>query len=141
MPINWTRVVLGGLVAGLILNAGEAALHAGVLGDAGRAFYTELGRPLPADPIYLISVIALTFAQGIAAVGVYAGFRPRCGPGPRTALCAGLTMWFFSAVYAAVYLYAGFPGLLPGSLVWTPVVWALFEYPLATLAGAALYKE
>ena len=141
MPINWKRVVLGGLVAGLIMNAGEAALHGGLLADAGRAMYQELGRPLPADPMYLVSLILLTFAQGIVAVGLYAGLRPRGGPGPKTALCAGLSRWFLSAVYAAVYLHAGFPTLVPAAVVWTPVLWALVEFPLATLAGAALYRE
>jgi hypothetical protein len=141
MPINRRRVIVGGLVTGLLLNMGEAALHAGVLSSASRAMYAALGRTEPADPMYLVWLVALTFAQGIAALWLYAAIRPRFGPGPKTALCAGLAVWFFSAVYAAVYIYAGFPGLVPGTLVWTPVVWGLVQFPLATLAGAALYRE
>jgi hypothetical protein len=50
---------------------------------------------------------------------------------------AGLVVWFSSSVYAAAYLRSGFPEILPHNLVWVPVAWQLFEYPLAALAGAA----
>jgi hypothetical protein len=139
--IRWGRVIAGGLVAGLIMNVGEAILHGGLLAGATQEAYRALARPVVEDPANLASLIVLTFAQGIAAVWLYAAIRPRFGPGPGTALGAGLVVWFFSAVYAAVYLHAGFAGLLPPSLVWLPVAWALVEFPLATLAGAALYRE
>jgi hypothetical protein len=139
--IKWGRVVGGGLLAGLIMNVGEAVLHGALLARAGTEAYLALGRTVPADPVYLASLVVLTFAQGILAVWLYAAIRPRYGPGPAAALRAGLTVWFFSAVYAAVYLHSGLPGLLPAKVVWPPVAWDLFEFPLATLAGAAIYKE
>ena len=39
--INWTRVLLGGLVAGVVMNAGEAALHGGLLGAEGQALLAK----------------------------------------------------------------------------------------------------
>jgi hypothetical protein len=139
--IGWGRVIAGGLLAGLIMNVGEAILHGALLARAGTEAYLALGRTVPADPIYLASLIALTFAQGVAAVWLYAAIRPRYGPGPGTALRAGLAVWFFSAVYAALYLHSGFAGIFPPGVVWPPVAWELVEFPLATLAGAAVYKE
>ena len=139
--INWGRVIGGGLLAGLTLNAGEAGLHGGVLGQAAAKAYQALGRQAPQDASYLTMLIVMTFVQGILAMWLYAAIRPRFGPGPKTAICAGLTVWFFSSVYAAVYLHSGFPGLLPANLVWLPVAWQLVEFPLAALAGAAVYKE
>jgi hypothetical protein len=121
------RVLGGGLLAGLLMNLGEAALHAGVL-----------GKPAPKD---LWMLIALTLAQGVAMVWLYAAIRPRFGPGPKTAICAGLAVWFFSAVHAAVYLYAGFEGMAPDNVVWLPVAWGFVQFPLAALAGAWLYRE
>jgi len=50
-------------------------------------------------------------------------------------------VWFFSAVYAALYLHSGFAGIFPPGVVWTPVAWELVEFPLAALAGAAVYEE
>ena len=139
--IKWGRVVAGGLLAGLIMNVGEAILHGALLARAGTEAYLALGRTVPADPANLASLIVLTFVQGIAAVWLYAAIRPRYGPGPGTAIRAGLTVWFFSAVYAGVYLHAGFAGIFPSNVVWPPVGWELVEFPLATLAGAAIYKE
>jgi hypothetical protein len=43
--------------------------------------------------------------------------------------------------YAAGYLHAGFAGILPARVVWPPVAWELVEFPLATWAGAAIYKD
>ena len=139
--IKWGRVVAGGLLAGLIMNVGEAILHGALLARAGTEAYLALGRTVPADPAYLASLVVLTFAQGIAAVWLYAAIRPRYGPGARTALRAGLAVWFCSAVYAAVYLHSGFAGVFPANVVWPPVAWELVEFPLATLAGAAIYRE
>ena len=139
--INRTRVLLGGLLAGLILNVGEAALHAGVLAQATEDAYKALNRTIPGDPISLASLVVMTFAQGILAVWLYAAIRPRRGPGPKAAICAGLAVWFFSAFYAAVYLRAGFAGIFPDGVIGIPVAWELVEFPLATLAGAAVYKE
>jgi len=139
--IRWGRVVAGGLLAGLITNVGEAVLRGALLARAGTEAYLALGRTVTADPVYLASLIALTFAQGVAAVWLYAAIRPRYGPGPGTALRAGLAVWFFSAVYAALYLHSGFPRIFPGNVVWPPVAWELLEFPLAALAGAAVYQE
>jgi hypothetical protein len=139
--IKWGRVVGGGLLAGLIMNVGEAILHGALLARAGTEAYLALGRTVPGHPVYLPSLVALTFAQAVAAVWLYAAIRPRYGPGPGTALRAGLTVWFFSGVYAALYLHSGFPGIFPANVVWPPVAWELVEFPLATLAGAAAHKE
>jgi hypothetical protein len=139
--INMGRVIGGGMLAGLIMNIGEAALHVGVLGQATQDAYKDLGKVAVEDPMNLTLLILLTFAQGILAVWLYAAIRPRFGAGPSTAICAGLVVWFFSAVYAGVYLHAGFAGIFPTNIVWIPVGWALVEFPLATLAGAWLYKE
>ncbi len=139
--INLGRVILGGLLAGVILNVGEAALHGGILAEEARAALTALKPGFQEHPMYMAMLVALTFVQGVMAVWLYAAIRPRFGPGPKTAVCAGLLVWFFSAVYAAVYLHAGTAELFPAKIVWLPVGWELVEFPLATVAGAWLYKE
>ena len=35
--MNWGRVIGGGIVAGVVMNASRAALHGGVLGGDGEA--------------------------------------------------------------------------------------------------------
>ena len=45
--INWTRVLLGGLLAGTVMNAGEAALHAGLLGADAQMLCDRYQTPQP----------------------------------------------------------------------------------------------
>lgn len=139
--INWGRVIGGGLLAGLVMNISEAVLHGAVLGSDGVQLYKSLGIAFTPQPVHLISVIAMTFAIGIATVWLYAAIRPRYGAGPKTALCAGLAVWLFVHLWSGVYLAAGFPGLVTPKLAWLPVVWGFFEAPIGALAGAWLYKE
>ncbi|HJS73658.1 MAG TPA: hypothetical protein VJ921_05180 [Vicinamibacteria bacterium] len=108
--INTGRVILGGLVAGLAMNASEAFLHAGVLGADGAKLvedWKRLGLEMDVRPSLLFWLIGITFVLGILAVWTYAAIRPRFGPGPKTALCAGLAVWAMSYLYAGVYVYAG----------------------------------
>jgi hypothetical protein len=141
--INMGRVILGGLVAGLVMNASEAFLHAGVLGEDGAKLvedWKRLGLELDIRPSLLFWLIGITFVLGILAVWTYAAIRPRFGPGPRTALCAGLAVWAMSYLYAAVYIDAGIV-VWPPKLTWLPVAWGLVEIPVATLLGAWVYRE
>lgn len=140
-PIRIGRLLIAGLVAGLVLNIGEAALHAGILGDATTAAYTALNRTIVPNPINLASLIVVTFTQGIVMAWLYATVRPRFGSRFAAAACVGLTAWLLSSLYSAVYLQSGLPGIFPAYIVWVPVAWELIQYPLAALAGAAVYRE
>ena len=135
------RLLMAGLVAGLIMNIGEAALHAGVLAEATTAAYAALNRTVVPDAMNLVLLIVLTFGQGVLMAWLYAAIRVRFGSRFTAAACVGLAAWFLSSVYSAVYLHAGLPGLFPHNIVWVPVAWQLLEYPLATLAAAAIYRE
>lgn len=139
--INTGRVLLGGLVAGLVMNISEAALHGGVLGQDAAALFRSYQVPDSPNPIYLISLIGITFVVGIAAVWLYAAIRPRFGSGPKTAVIAGLAVWVLTHLWSGFYLGAGFAGLITPKLAWLPVAWGLVEAPVGTLAGAWLYKE
>jgi hypothetical protein len=141
--INTGRVILGGLVAGLVMNASEAFLHAGVLAADGAKLledWKRLGLEMDIRPSLLFWLIGITFLLGILAVWTYAAIRPRFGPGPRTALYAGLAVWAMSYLYAGVYIDAGIV-VYPAKLTWLPVAWGLVEIPLATLLGAWVYRE
>ena len=139
--INWGRVLLGGLLAGLVMNVSEAALHGGMLGADSLALFRQYGVPDTPQPIYLISLIVMTFVLGIASVWLYAAIRPRFRPGAATAVCAGLAVWVIAHLWSGIYLWAGFAGLIPAKLALLPVAWGLVEAPLGTVAGAWLYKE
>ena len=141
--INTARVLVGGLVAGLVMNVSEAILHAGVLGADGAKLledWKRLGLEIDVRPSLLFWLVGITFVLGILAVWTYAAIRPRFGAGPKTALCAGLAVWAMSYLYAGVYIDAGIV-VVPPKLTWLPVAWGLVEIPVATLLGAWVYKE
>jgi len=136
--INVGRVLLGGLVAGLILNVGEWALNGVVLHQQHQEFLKRCGFPEP-GPKFLVIVVAITFVLGIVMVLGYAAIRPRFGPGPKTAIIASLFAWFGAVVLGNI-IFAGL-GMEPPNILAMVLGWELVEYVLATLVGAALYKE
>ena len=136
--INFGRVLLGGLVAGAILSVGEWLLNTKVLATQMGEFFKRCGFPMPGMN-FMVIAFAITFVLGIVLVLGYAAIRPRFGPGPKTAIIAGLFAWFGVIVYQNV-IGAGL-GMEPANLVAIVLGWELVEYLLAALVGAALYKE
>ena len=136
--IDVGRVLLGGLLSGLIINLGEFLLNEPILGERWKEAMESLNRPEPGGSAMLVFVVA-GFLLGIAAVWVYAAIRPRFGPGPKTAIYAGLVVWFFCYFYVSLTLLP--MGFFPTGLLLIGTVWGLFEIPIATLAGAWLYRE
>jgi len=136
--VNFGRVILGGLLAGLVLNVGDYLLHVPVLGDQWKSVMTSLGLPEP-EPGKIVWFVVMDFILGISLVWLYAAIRPRFGAGPRTALAAGLAVWFF--IWLWCFGSTMVMGLYPAKLVMLTILWGLFEVPIATISGAWLYKE
>jgi hypothetical protein len=136
--INLGRVLLGGLVAGVVLNIGEFLLNSIILGKAMEEDFRRLNLPMPGTN-FIIRAVGITFLLGIAIVYLYAAIRPRFGSGVKTAICAGLIAWFFVYLYAG-YIYSAM-GVVSTNLFLIGLVWGVFEYALGAIAGAWLYKE
>ena len=137
--INLGRVVVGGLLAGVVLNVFEFVLNEPILGDQWTAAMESLNRLAPSGAGAMMGYVVWNFLLGIALVWFYAAVRPRFGPGPKTAVITGLAVWF-------IIWFLGFGGTLlsdmfPSSLVVITLIWEFFEVPIATLAGAWLYRE
>lgn len=136
--MNYKRVILGGLLAGLVLNLGEGVLHGMVIADASAAAMTALGKDINGTALGMSLLVLVTFAQGLVGVALWAAMRERT---KARAVAVGCGVWLLSGVYSAIYFYAGYPNLLPDAIVWQPVAWELVQYPLAMVAGAAVYRE
>lgn len=136
--INMGRVVLGGLLAGLLINIGEFILNMPILGNQWNEAMKALNRPsMDSEPPTFF--ILLGFALGLLTVYVYAAIRPRYGAGPLTAICAGLIIWALASLYGTAAMLP--MNLFPRKLIFIACVWAFFEIPIAALAGAWIYKE
>ena len=137
--INWNRVLLGGIVAGLIIDTIQWLLHGVVFGSQWRQVMQDLGRPLQETNGRIIFYVALGLVYGILAVWAYASVRPRYGAGPRTALYAGLGVWLLGYFLPTLTWIP--MGLFPGRLVIITVSVGLAEILAATVVGAWLYQE
>jgi hypothetical protein len=139
--INWGRVFLGGLVAGIVINLSETLLNAVVF----KTDMEEALRALGKDPAATMTGSAMAvwilwgFLAGLAAVWLYAAIRPRYGAGPRTAVIAGVGAWFLAGFLSNLAMMN--MGLFPRRLILIGLVWGLVEVVIATVAGARLYKE
>jgi hypothetical protein len=132
------RVIAGGLVAGLIVNVGEAILNVPLLGAQMEEALQARNVP-PAGAGAIGYFVVMCFLLGIAIVWTYAAVRPRLGPGPRTAVIVGLLAWFMTLVWSGGTQVA--LGLMPLNLTILGLAWGLGEIVIASLAGAKLYRE
>lgn len=136
--INMGRVIVGGLVAGFVIDVGETVLNMFLIGKQWDDVMAALHVP-KIGPNAIVIFMALGLLLGILLIWVYAAIRPRFGAGPNTAIYAGLIVW------ALVYLYVSLGwmpmGIFPNKLLWISIVWGLFEVPIGAVAGAYFYKE
>jgi len=136
--INLGRVILGGLLAGLVVNIGEAILNMVVIKEQVDAAMLALNVPAVGSQA-ITGLVTLGFALGIAMVWVYAAIRTRFGPGVPTAVVAGVMVWFLSYAYPSASMVI--MGIFPANLTVIATVWGLAEVVLASIAGASVYSE
>lgn len=135
--LNFSRVALGGILAGIVINISEYLRYDIVMRGEFEAGLRALGKGLPQGGAVTAIWTLWGFALGIAAVWLYAAIRPRYGPGAFTAVRAGVAVWFFTSLLAVIAMRA--MGLFDVSVV--ALGWTLVECLVATLAGAWLYRE
>lgn len=139
--INWGRVFLGGLLAGVVIDIGEYLFHVVLFKDQ----VAEMMRAMGKDPASVMSGNAIViwnilgFLAGIGAVWGYAAIRPRFGAGAKTAMIAGVAVWYFSRFLGAIGEMN--MGMASQKMITTGLVWGLVEIVIATIAGAWAYKE
>ena len=134
-PMNWGRIVWGGLVAGVIVNLFEYGGHRVYFDDAWTAAFRVLGK----SPAGWSTFIPANFLVGILMVWLYARIRPRYGRGPKTALRSGLSIW---VVFWVIPLMAIVPmELFPTSLLVMAIGLGLLDANQAVLVGAWLYQK
>jgi hypothetical protein len=136
--INWSKVITGGLVAGIVINVSETILNMGVVGPQMEALLASMNRP-PVGGAAIAYFVLWGFAVGVLMVWLYAAIRPRYGPGPKTAVCAALVVWFLAYFSSSTGMAA--MGLMPAGLMLIGLVWGLVELILAALVGARMYQE
>ena len=138
--INTGRLILGGIVAGILVNISETVLNAVVLKDKWAAAMQALGKPMTAmNPSAMVVWIIWGFVYGLLCVWLYTAIRPRFGPGAGTAAKAGFVAWLLAGLLSSVGMAN--MGIVPSNLLVISCVWTLVESIIVTIVGAWIYKE
>lgn len=137
--INFGRVVLGGVVAGIVLDVLGYLVDGMLLRPRWADGMANLGRP---DFItsQIVGFNILGIVAGIALIWLYAAIRPRYGAGPRTAIHAAIWFWIIGYLIPNLGIM-WVAHLFPHHLTVYTTAGNLVEIIAAALVGAAVYKE
>ena len=141
MAINNSKVVVGGLVSGLVMNVVGFVVNGYLLGPRMQAEMLAVAPTLAGKGMSggtIAARVVTQFVVGILLVWIYAAIRPRFGPGMGTAIKAGLVVWAFGFLFYLDWLYVDL--MTPGTYAIISVV-QLVNVLLAAWAGCKLYTE
>lgn len=140
MAMNTGKVVVGGLVAGLVYNIGDFVINTMLLAADNAAFLTRLGIDPAAMESFagMLPWIVIDFLFGLLVVWTYAAIRPRFGPGVSTAIIAGLIPFL-----AVTLILGGFTsmGVFTTTMFIKGTAASLVNTLVGAVAGAAMYTE
>jgi hypothetical protein len=138
--INWSRLIIGGLVAAIIMFVTDGFFHEKVAKADWQAVYAGLRAVEPsAHSVSLVYFAIFELGRGMISLLLYATMRTHFGAGPKTAVLAAIAGWIaFSLTGPAQFIPLGFFS----TALWLKVgVFHLITSIIATLAGAAIYKD
>lgn len=136
--INVGRVILGGLVAGVVANGLDYVINRFLLSNEANEMVQRLNLKADQAEGSWLTWLVVDFIYGLLLVFTYAAMRPRFGPGPKTAtIVAGCYWAAFTAVFAGltamgIYTPAGFI---------KTAAFSIASSLIPALVGASLYKE
>jgi hypothetical protein len=138
--INWSRLLLGGVIATIICFLTDGLLHELILGEDWKAVYSRLHATLPEEHAsHMVYFVIFELGRGFLMVFIYVLMRGRFAPGPMTAVLAGVIGWWaYCLTGPAQFIPLGFFStelwLKAGAL-------QLVASVIAAVAGAAVYKD
>jgi hypothetical protein len=136
--IDTKRWLLGGLAAGVLIWLIEGLASMLYMEDMKAAMEPHgLSMEMTAGAFAIASIVSLL--AGLTIVFIYAMARARLGPGPRTAVVAGVAFFLGSTLVSI--LGWSMLGLFPARMLVTWAVVGLVEVVLAALLGGYIYKE
>ena len=140
MAINTGKVIVGGVVGGIVANVIDFVSQQFILQGMEAAAMTKLNPALAKPPAgsQVAGFIVLDFVWIIANVWIYAAIRTRFGPGPKTAAYAGIVSWVIGSTVAGFFCILGLFGwdiYIASGLV------ALVNSIISTIVGARFYSE
>ena len=141
MAINTQKVVVGGIVAGVVMIVIDFISNMFILGARMKA-ESDAFKPGLADQMMqgpaIITNVVMTLILGIALVWTYAAIRPRFGPGLKTATYVAALFWLLASIFYSGYMHMG---MMSAGLWWSFAFVGLVNFLLSAWAGARVYSE
>ncbi len=139
--MNRQKIVIAGLVAGLVLNVLDFVSYSYIVGaqlaSAMDAVNPSLSAAMSTSRAMATSIV-IDFLMGIALVWLYAAMRPRYGAGPRNALMSAFFVWLISAFAFSMFHTMGMMGMH----LWLLMACIAFvNLAIGALVGGRLYSE
>ena len=141
MAINTSKVVVGGLAAGVVANIIGFVGFGMLLGPRMQAEMVAVAPVLEGrgmDGASIAVNVIVQFVIGILLVWLYAAMRPRFGPGMKTAVYAALVVWLCGFLF---HLDWHLVGLMSHTMYVMASVVALVQLIPSAAIGGMIYKE
>lgn len=140
--MNTGRILLGGLLAGLVIVAVNVAAQAALGGrleqETNAWMPGAAARMQPDGAGIMVIGMAMKIAIGVVLVWLYAAARPRLGVGQAAAVPVAIAAWVLGAIF-----FSDFP--LTGMMSWATYLgleaFQLAAFVAAALTGAWAYRE
>jgi hypothetical protein len=139
--MNSTRIILGGILAGIILFVGASVTNGVILDSDWQAWLKAMG-PLNHAPSQLVASLiwlVVMILIGIAGMWIYAAVRSKLTPGPATAAKVGVAVWV--CAFLAPELGNIALGSYPLSTIVVGSLAGLVGAVVSMLAGAWVYRD
>ena len=141
MAINNSKVLIGGIAAGVVMNIIDFISYKFILGARmtaeSEAFKPGMSQAMMTSSA-MISNIVMDLVLGILLVWTYAAIRPRFGPGMKTATYVAVLFWILAGIFLSGYLHMG---MMSSGLWWTFAFIGLVNFWVSAWVGARLYSE
>jgi hypothetical protein len=141
MAINAGRVVVGGLIAGVVRLIGGAVIRALIIGPL---FLEQIKRNQPEmlaaleSPAGRAQIVVLNLLMGIALIYMYAAMRPRFASRLATVVSAAIPAWLIASLVWGITAAMGFfswPNVIVEALA------SLVMVLVAVYLGSSAYKD
>ncbi len=124
--MNTRRILLGGMISGVIITVSEALRIATMSADHATGM-----------PVAVLLLRCIMF--GVGCVLAYAAMVPRFGSGTKSAAQCGILVFLIAAAFPPLGMTtSAFP---TPSLLLVAMIWNAVAIPLATVVGALFYRE
>jgi hypothetical protein len=141
MAINTSKVLIGGIAAGVVMNVIDFISYKFILGARmmaeSEAFKPGMSQAMMTSSA-MVSNIVMDLVLGILLVWTYAAIRPRFGPGMKTATYVAVLFWILAGIFLSGYLHMG---MMSSGLWWTFAFIGLVNFWVSAWVGARLYSE